>query len=200
MNWLKRNPCDLIKYTLVGIHDAIRSNNFCHHGDCTTCLSLLCKSDRFHDTQKGTNGRTHCKAMSALRTLCPEKVSGWPGTYLHMPLIAPLLSAGTGCSQRFFSVDPSLIFLNTQDMCFQCLTCCLGRERQSRLNNIPLPLGYCDMKNSCSFLCLSYTFITQLKNQEHSVLGSSPFKENVLKSHRRFSQEDNLSLQRFLGT
>ena len=71
MNWLKRNPCDLIKYTLVGIHDAVRSNNLCHHGDCTTRVLVCCSNPTGPMTPRKEPVATRGKAVSALRRLCP---------------------------------------------------------------------------------------------------------------------------------
>lgn len=51
-----------------------------------------------------------------------SKSTSAKNSLLHVPLTAPPLCAGTGYSLRFFSVEQSLIFLNTQDMCLQCLT------------------------------------------------------------------------------
>jgi len=81
--------------------------------DIDGLLSDSSNLTELHDAQKGATANTKCKTLSALWPLGPGKGSRWSGTYLHRPLTAPPLFAGTAYSRRFVSVEQSSIFLNT---------------------------------------------------------------------------------------
>lgn len=120
-----------------------------------------------------------------------SKSTSAKNSLLHVPLTAPPLCAGTGYSLRFFSVEQSLIFLNTQDMCLQCLTGSriLSTEQGSR--NVDTqsnhPSTYVDPRNS-TFKSKSHLYF---KNSYHqSIIGvqlkASPLNYEIIDSSHRW--------------